>query len=102
MVVKRLGASVMALLGQVWFVSMQKLTQIALIKQVPAYFTLLQPLRTFWYLARTSPTHLLKPHPPNKDFSSTQTVLSMSGGSAVSLLFNLGGSTMKKERTVLL
>jgi hypothetical protein len=82
-VVKRLGASVMALLSQVWFVSLQKPMLIALIKQVPAYFTLLPPLRTFWYLVRTSPMHLLKPHPQIKDFSSAQTVHSMSGGSNI-------------------
>ncbi len=83
MVVKRLSAPVMDLLDRVWFMSLRKPMQIALIKRVPAYFTLLPLLRTYSYMGQTSPTHLLRPHPQNRNFSFSQIVLSMSGGSTI-------------------
>jgi hypothetical protein len=83
MVVRRLGASVMVLLDWVWFVSLRKPMQIALIKQVPTYFTLLPPLRTFLYMGQTSPMNSLRPHHQNRGFSFAQIVLSMSGGSTI-------------------
>ena len=91
MVVIRPGASVTALHGWEWFVSLRKHMLIASIKQVPDYFMLLPPLRIYLYMAPTSPMRFLKPYLQNRDFSFAQIVLSMNGGSSISTchLFHL-------------
>ena len=75
---KRLDVFATALPNREWFAFWLRPMQTVSIKQVPDSFTLLLLQRTCSFLGPMSPTLSPKPHPLSRDFSSDQTVLSMS------------------------